>query len=790
MAPKKAAKPGEADAAAAEAQRLKEEEDRKKKEAEEEAKLKAEEEQRRRDEEEQRRREEEERRREEELRRSKEEEERRIREKEREIQQIQLLEEKDKEINDLKEKVYAFNRSFASVQNDLEAETHRSAQLTNELEVCQMKLIEVEGSQESKEKQWASQHEKLREENAKLTANLDAQRSAFDKLVAENEHLKARLSEDTEALRTEVTQIKSDKDRDDTENTVLMKLLHTEVEKYKQEAARLQTDLERKERDDVKNTIMLGLLNSQIDSGKEENRRLNDMIDEYRRRVDALETKLDAANGKLSDQTEAYDTLQKETTTQRENLLREIEVHKSKVESLLAQVAKLNEELDTTKVHYQNYQANADRKDKDNFERNVMLKAELEHTKAHLAMVSEERKKESDESFARNTQQTAEIDSLKIRIQKLQENADKREQAAFETTTLLKSEVETLKTKINTMSESQRESDKSNFEKITALKGDLETEKSAHVQTKHIAERKEKEYFEQLTRMTAEHESLNRQVAQLQNLHEKRDKEYVDNTVFLNAEKETLKNKVAQLTEQLNTANQQHQLNATKQSQEISVLKKATDEREATLRAELAAETEKLVQEREQAETLQRRVHAVETEMAKKDKDNLDRTSALKAEIQGLRNEVEAGKQTIEKLEGSIAENYNFKILAEQNEMLKADLQSYKNQVANLNNTIATMKIETDILDNYKTKVLQEQNEQYVRRIAQLEKEQRMVAPLVNEMVNTLQRHGLTTSLQADIDQYRAQVARSSQMALETSSSPKTASSMGRKELPALTQAH
>jgi uncharacterized protein (UPF0335 family) len=71
------------------------------------------------------------------------------------------------------------------------------------------------------------------------------------------------------------------------------------------------------------------------------------------------------------------------------------------------------------------------------------------------------------------------------------------------------------------------------------------------------------------------------------------------------------------------------------------------------------------------------------------------------------------------------------------------------------------MKIEADILDNYKTKVLQDQNEQYVRRVQQLEREQRMVAPLVNEMVATLQRHGLTSSLQSDIDQYRAQVMRS-----------------------------
>jgi DNA repair exonuclease SbcCD ATPase subunit len=194
-----------------------------------------------------------------------------------------------------------------------------------------------------------------------------------------------------------------------------------------------------------------------------------------------------------------------------------------------------------------------------------------------------------------------------------------------------------------------------------------------------------------------------------------------------------------------------------------------------------------------------------------------DRTSAFKAEIQGLRNELEAAKTHIEKLEGSIAENYNFKILAEQNEALKSELQSYKNQNLSLQNTIATMKIESDILDNYKTKVLQDQNEHYARRIQQLEREQRMVAPLVNEMVATLQRHGLTSSLQSDIDQYRAQVMRSQAAANNTSSvsaaaagssssgqhdsssynnnnnlgqTPKHASAMGRSQISPIPNSH
>lgn len=795
MAPKadKKKDPGADAQAEAEAQRLKEAEAQKARE--EEMKQKAEEEARRREEDEKRRQAEEQRRKDDDIRRAKEEEDRRIREKEREIQQIQLLEEKDKEINDLKEKIYALNRSYASIQNDYETEARRASQLTNELEVTQMKLIDVEGGQERKEKTWMSEQTRFREENHNLATSLAILQQNFDRLKDENDSLKHRALDETDALKSEMSQIRSDKDKDDTENTILMKLLHTELDKYKQQVAQLHGDLERKERDDVKNTIMLGLLNSQLDSGKEENRRLNDMLDDHRRKIDSLEKKLEEANARVGTKSTQYDELMKSATTQKDQLSREIEVHLAKINTLTETLSRTKEELENTTSHFLNFQGEAERKDKDSFEKNVILKADLEHTKRTLAQTQEQKKKDDDDHFSRNTLQSAEIDSLKLRIQKVQENLEKSEKNAFESSTLFKAEIETLKAKNAQLEESLRSAEKDAFEKITNLKGEVGVEKNALVQTKHLAERKEREYFEQLTRITSENETLHRQVLSLQTLNEKRDKEYIDNTVFLNAEKETLKNKVALLDEELKKQDASHQQYATRAQQQEQSLKGNYEEQLAALKASLSTESEKLLQQRQQLEGSQKRIQALETEGAKKDKDNWDKVNSLKAENQGLRKENDAQKETIEKLEGSIAENYNFKILAEQNELLKADLQSYKNQVANLNNTVATMKIESDILDNYKTKVLQEQNEQYLRRIQQLEKEQRMVSPLLNEMINTLQRHGLTTSLQADIDMYRQQVSRSSAASPNFGSEPNSttklsASAMGRKELSSLNTTH
>eukprot|EP00662_Eupelagonemidae_sp_cell21_P007816 gene7816-39492_t len=45
---------------------------------------------------------------------------------------------------------------------------------------------------------------------------------------------KEKLGDEVDTLKTEIFQMRSDKDKDDTENTILMKLLHTELDKYKQ----------------------------------------------------------------------------------------------------------------------------------------------------------------------------------------------------------------------------------------------------------------------------------------------------------------------------------------------------------------------------------------------------------------------------------------------------------------------------------------------------------------------------------------------------------------------------
>eukprot|EP00669_Euglena_mutabilis_P001741 TRINITY_DN12327_c0_g1_i1.p2 TRINITY_DN12327_c0_g1~~TRINITY_DN12327_c0_g1_i1.p2 ORF type:complete len:183 (+),score=48.74 TRINITY_DN12327_c0_g1_i1:543-1091(+) len=143
-----------------------------------------------------------------------------------------------------------------------------------------------------------------------------------------------------------------------------------------------------------------------------------------------------------------------------------------------------------------------------------------------------------------------------------------------------------------------------------------------------------------------------------------------------------------------------------------------------------------------------------------RDEEAADRATALRAEIAALRNEIEGYKATVQKLEASVTENYQYKMLAQENEGLKGDVESLRNQVRTLGNQLHTARIESEILGGHRAQALQEQNARYLLRIQELEREHRMVAPLMTEMIATLHRHGLTPSLESDAEEYAANVAR------------------------------
>eukprot|EP00662_Eupelagonemidae_sp_cell21_P044955 gene44955-35882_t len=193
--------------------------------------LKAKEEHQKQEEERKRKEEEDKKRRDEEDKlRQKEEAERKEREVELRLQQLQLLEEKDKEIHKLQEKVVALNHTFAGLQADLEGETRRGANLTDELERTQQLLEERQREADKERNSMAQEQTALSDDLNQMATKLQISSSESERRAEEIVCIKEKLGQEVDTLKTEIFQMRSDKDKDDTENTILMKLLHTELD--------------------------------------------------------------------------------------------------------------------------------------------------------------------------------------------------------------------------------------------------------------------------------------------------------------------------------------------------------------------------------------------------------------------------------------------------------------------------------------------------------------------------------------------------------------------------------
>ena len=111
----------------------------------------------------------------------------------------------------------------------------------------------------------------------------------------------------------------------------------------------------------MKNTIMLGLLNSQLDTAKDEAKRKQDMMFDMKKKNEVLEGKLEEAHQKILTVEDQYDQLVKEKSVQADQLMREMEMQKQRVDQLTATNNRLNEDLDQTKTDFLQTQTESER---------------------------------------------------------------------------------------------------------------------------------------------------------------------------------------------------------------------------------------------------------------------------------------------------------------------------------------------------------------------------------------------------------------------------------------------
>jgi len=125
------------------------------------------------------------------------------------------------------------------------------------------------------------------------------------------------------------------------------------------------------------------------------------------------------------------------------------------------------------------------------------------------------------------------------------------------------------------------------------------------------------------------------------------------------------------------------------------------------------------------------------------------------AQIDGLRVELLGYQEGTQRLEAELRKNHNFRLLAQENDLLTCDIEALRNQNVRLTKECDDQRAEIQRLTEEAIKARDDGIAIGRQRVEPLERERRIAAPLMAELIAALQRHGLAGTLRREIDVYQ-----------------------------------
>lgn len=669
---------------------------------------------------------------------------------------------KDRDIQELKAKVRGLEAAHDVLQSERESAMRRAALLDNELELAQLRHLECESRIENAEKL----HQTSRRT---LESQYDEVQKAMAILRAEHEHLNQKHSALQDSIANAPPPLSEQVGNDlntleprtvDTETAVLLKVLHGEVEKYKEEALALQASLDARGRDEEKSSLLVSIMNTQLDAVREENRRLHTTAQSRLREVESIQAFLEEEKKKNKQLYEELDRLSSESAVQLRQLQLEVGVHKGQVEELTSRLSTLSHQHQLAESEHKDFVARATDREQEDFKANVAMKTELVKQQENLAKLLQEKKTLHDESFNYKVLTRAEMDSLKSRLQKFEVEMERRERESHETITVLRTDSEKHEVERKLLTESFNATQARLTEDLERCVKALNTIQREHEELKRHSTHTQKDLYEKLTHMTACHDSKHEEVMRLRQELEKKNVEYTNNAIFLNAENENLKAKVNALQQDAEERRQEHLEHIRAIEAELTGIQDHMQSDMEDHKKALGASDDRADRATRNVRALQDQVRAITLRESQSNEKHDLVVREMKADAKEMRTELNLAKRTIERLEGALGDQAGYKQLVELNEKLKEEKTEFQRTISHLNSTVASMKMECNVAYDDRLQRLAEEREKLQRRAMQLERLQKLAAPLLVELREVAERHGMTAAMHAALDRYDVNVKR------------------------------
>lgn len=651
-----------------------------------------------------------------------------------EVELAAKLKEKSEALEETQAAMSQLKQASELLESEKTSALRRVALLSNELELAQVSVVESERRVTSAEQE----HQVALKA---LEAEFDALQQRHHELEATYADLEAQVSKASESKATHVDRDGSGAEEEasvapatDAETAALLRVMQTEVERYKATATQLQEEVTRARSEEEKSNLLVGILNTQLESVREDNKRLHGLSEKNQSEVEAAgqlrREAQEARQSALSEMDQALST----AAVQQRQLQLELDVHRKEAEKLSKELSLLREEHGALRAELTQVSQNASQQAQSDLATNMAMQVELANQKKDLQLALRAKEAAEDEKFNHKILTRAELDSLKSRLQRLQETMERKDREAFETIAVLRADV----AKQTAKSEQQSKDLDSEVQGLhKQLLSTLTESERLFVELNTLQKRskeREHELYEQLTSVTAHHAAATEELERLRTSAAQRDAEYTHNFICLTAERENLKTKVNELTEAAAQSRRTHTESLERMRVQMEELKGQLTTEAGTLQAAQAKERARADIAERNARRLQDHVRDLEYQAHRGTESHGEAVKTLQAESRDLRSELSIAKRTIERLECALGDQASYRQLTELNDRLTRELEKAQQAGAALNGKVALLQTEADTMGGYTVRKAQEEKEQLSRRLRQVERRYRLMAPLFAQL--------------------------------------------------------
>lgn len=614
------------------------------------------------------------------------------------------------------------------LENEKASALRRVALLANELELAQVNVMESERRAASADQ---GHHDALK----KLEGEFDALQQKHHELEAQYAALEAQVPKAAEQTADgEVENAAAGETPaappSDAETAALLRVMQTEVERYKATAAQLQEALTHARSEEEKSNLLVGVLNTQLEAVREDNKREHVLSQKRQAEMEAaVQVRREAQEARQAAVTEMDRALSAAAVQQRQLQL-ELDVHRTEAEKLSKELTLLRDEHAALREELAQVSRKAAEQAQSDIATNAAMQAELANQKKDLQLALKAKEAAEEEKFNHKILTRAELDSLKTRLQRLQETMERKDRESFETIAVLRADA----AKQQALTENQsREHDAEVVDLHSRLLSVLSQSEALHNELETLqksSQQREHDLYEQLTRVTAYHMTASEELERLRATAAQKDAEYTHNFVCLTAECENLKTKLSEATEAVAQHRRTH-------ASIVEQMRAQTEELKGRLTSEAEAQQSARAKESARADLAERNVRRLQdhvrdleynTQVGEQSHD--EAVKSLQAESRDLRSELSIAKRTIERLENALGDMSSYRQLTELNDRLKKDLEKSQQTVAALNGRVALLQTEAETMGGYTVRKVQEEKEQLTRQLRQAEHRYKLMAPL------------------------------------------------------------